>query len=155
MSFLRGGAPLPSEGAGAKITEVGLPQTCWPGRGAAPQKKTRNERFTTQHAEGGSKGFGWTGGAGGRGPRVCTHGGCKRLAMGALTCLAPHTAQGQPSAGHGYWDGGPAGGTCDAGIDTASLLSVVQHLPRRTPRAPLGWQHLQPLAPWVWACKDL
>ena len=46
----REGAPLPSEGAGAEMNELGLPRTCRPGRGTDPTKNRDPERHTTQHA---------------------------------------------------------------------------------------------------------
>ena len=50
MRKLLGGAPLPSEGAGAEMNELGLPRTCRPGRGTDPTKNRDPERHTTQHA---------------------------------------------------------------------------------------------------------
>ena len=50
MKIAREGAPLPSEGAGAEMTELGPPRTCRPGRGTDPNKNRNQERHTTQHA---------------------------------------------------------------------------------------------------------
>ena len=47
---MREGAPLPSEGAGAEMNELGFPRTCRPGGETDPNKKRNSERHTTQHA---------------------------------------------------------------------------------------------------------
>ena len=67
--MLREGAPLPSEGAGAKIEELGQPRTCRPDRGTIPTKNENPESHTTQHA--GKVEVKRTGGAGGTGEKVC------------------------------------------------------------------------------------
>ena len=38
MKIAREGAPLPSEGAGAEMTELGPPRTCRPSKGTDPNK---------------------------------------------------------------------------------------------------------------------
>ena len=82
---MREGAPLPSEGAGAEMNELGFLRTCRPGRGTDPTKNRNSERHTTQHA--GKVEAKDTGG----GERA--HGDTKKRAAGACqACLAHDSA---------------------------------------------------------------